>query len=235
MINIRDKYIWIEEQGSEPRKLLPELEVDEKTALEVCQFLGLLHPLFSDAQNVLELDEVYKPFLNFDFTSSPNVVLFPGSFSPWHRGHEACVLGQNKGAVVVIPDFNPWKKVRDNSTWKELQSLWRFALEASEVSLFVGFLAKKEGNPTVSWLPKLGIKEKWLLMGDDSFLSLHKWKDSQLLLHSLAGLLVCPRMGRKDELKKQADFLRGSCSIKIEFLEPHPFQNLSSTDLRKLD
>lgn len=179
-----------------------------------------------------DLDESYDPFTRNSLNSVEEIVLFPGSFSPWHSGHEACLKGHSKAHSVIIPDYNPWKEMRENSVWSELKSLWTLALENKNVSIFSGFLAKRKKNSTVSWLPSLQIKKKWLLMGDDSFLSFNQWKDVDILIDSLTGILVCPRLGNQVDLKAQRDFIQSKSDIEIEFLPPHDFQELSSTQIR---
>ncbi len=230
-ILVEEGFLWLEESGGPLLKITPTIELNDSRAREVCSFLGELHPVF--AEEVLELDELYKPFCPALSEFSKGVILFPGSFSPWHKGHEACALAQRQTPVVIIPDFNPWKKLREDSIWSELKSLWNFSRGNSGVSVFPGFLAMNEKNPTVSWLPKLSIDEKWLLMGDDSFLSLDKWKDSQLLITSLKGVLVCPRLGDQDALNRQAVQLKEHSELEVRFLPPHDFQQLSSTKIRQ--
>lgn len=229
-IFVKEKFIWLKVNGEEDQKLTPELYLAEEQAQKVCSFLGGLHPLFGDQDH--ELDELYSPFYGQGNNFSEEAVLFPGSFSPWHEGHEACISGQEQGPVVIIPDFNPWKEVRQDSTWNELRTLWLFAGKRKRVSLFSGFLGKGEKNPTASWLPDLVVKKKWLLMGDDSFLSLNQWKDVDVLVDSLEGILVCPRQGLEAALSQQAKQLSTGRTIDIRFLPPHPFQDISSTQLR---
>jgi nicotinate-nucleotide adenylyltransferase len=205
-------------------------DLTDELACEVCSFLGGLHFLFGSSS--YDLDESYAPFSRDYSNSSDEVVLFPGSFSPWHSGHEACLKGHSKAHSVIIPDYNPWKEVRENSIWSELKSLWVLALENKDVSIFSGFLAKKLKNPTVSWLPSVKVSKKWLLMGDDSFLSFNQWKDVDILIASLTGILVCPRLGNQADLQSQRDFIQSKSDIEIEFLAPHDFQELSSTQIR---
>ena len=164
-----------------------------------------------------------------------DLILFPGSFSPWHKGHAACVLGCEQKPVLIIPDFNPWKGERSTDSWEDFVAIYRFILEAPRkgVYLYPGFLIKSESNPTVDWLPNLPLKSKRLLMGDDSFLSLHKWKEAPKLISSLEELYICPRKGEEGELEDQSKRLKEEYSIKINFLPSHDYQELSSTSLRK--
>ncbi len=163
-----------------------------------------------------------------------NLVLFPGTFSPWHQGHEACVLGLGDRPVLIMPDFNPWKEEREADLWQDLLRVIRFVQKHPEkpISVYPGFMILEHANPTVNWLPGLSLKKKELLMGDDTFLSIHRWRDAKKLLNTVDVIHVCPRKGRKKELKKQADFLFESFGVVIEFLPEHSFQEVSSTAIR---
>lgn len=179
---------------------------------------------------------------------SEKVVFFPGSFSPWHKGHLACISHlpkalekkKEQGAIqniVVLPDFNPWKEVREEGLWPEVQEIWRGLKEVSSeredlrISLYLGFLCEKTTNPTVEWLPQAIGSQRWLLMGEDTFLNLHKWKEARKVINSLEGLYVCPRAADEASVLSQKKELQASYKkeLTIEFLSPHPYQNYSST------
>ena len=169
----------------------------------------------------------------FDFHSK-DTVLFPGTFSPWHKGHEACVLGVRNKSVLILPDFNPWKEGRAADLWADLVAIIKFALSHPEkdIKIYPGFMNLLHPNPTVNWLPGLALDHKHLVMGDDTFLSIHRWQDANKLLGALDELSICPRMGREEELQKQASYLKVNYNIVINFLPPHDYQELSSTSLR---
>ena len=196
--------------------------------------LSSLCHLFNETQSDRDIPKhlnIFNPPKNI----CDELILFPGSFSPWHKGHAACVLGCEQKPVLIIPDFNPWKGERSTDSWEDFVAIYRFILEAPRkgIYLYPGFLIKSESNPTVEWLPKLPLPSKRLLMGDDSFLSLHKWKEAQKLISSLEELYICPRKGEEDELEEQSNNLKEEFQIKINFLPSHDYQELSSTSLRK--
>ena len=61
-----------------------------------------------------------------------------------------------------------------------------------------------EGNPTVGWLPKVSCMEKELLVGEDTFLNLSRWKEIKSLTGNLKTIYVTPRSvkpKRKNQLK----------------------------------
>ena len=198
--------------------------------LELSRISSLFHQGLQQEKIPEHLDIFSPPEEIWD-----DLILFPGSFSPWHKGHAACVLGCEDRPVLIIPDFNPWKGERSTDSWEDFVAIYRFILEAPRkgIYLYPGFLIKSESNPTVDWLPKLPLKSKRLLMGDDSFLSLHKWKEAAKLISSLEELYICPRKGEEGELEEQSKYLRKEYPIKINFLPSHDYQELSSTSLRK--
>lgn len=163
------------------------------------------------------------------------LILFPGSFSPWHLGHQACVGGCGPYPVLIIPDRSPWKEERETSLWEDFKEIYHFVSRSEKANLYLypGFLIYETSNPTVDWLLRLPLKTKRLLVGDDTFLSLQKWKEAPKLLSALDEIYVCPRQGEMDELSRQFDFLNHHYQLKIFFLEAHDYQHLSSTELRK--
>lgn len=162
------------------------------------------------------------------------LILFPGTFSPWHLGHQACVEGCAPYPVFILPDDNPWKDERKTAAWDDFKAIYHYILNSKKEGtyLYPGFLTREESNPTVTWLPQLPLKTKRLLMGDDTFLSIHKWKEAPKLLSALDEIYVCPRQGNMDELTKQFDFLNQNYHLKITFLDAHDYENLSSTEIR---
>ncbi len=174
------------------------------------------------------------------------IIFYPGSFSPWHEGHGACV--RNAPAhlpLIVMPDHNPWKDIRKNNLWSEVRGIWHDLNNIKEknprreLSLYLGFLSLKKRNPTVSWMryfcENWPNKKVWLLMGEDTFLSLHEWYRAEELLSLLHGLYVCPRGESKIEVQKQMENLQEMAQkpLLIEELASHAFEHISSTFLRK--
>ncbi|MBK22694.1 MAG: hypothetical protein CME70_01705 [Halobacteriovorax sp.] len=158
------------------------------------------------------------------------VVFYPGTFNPWHLGHRACLDLCPGKPIIIVPDFNPWKEGEKRQRPWELVKDLLFRLENTNYSIFPGFLGKETGNPTIDWFPKVNIRNKSLLIGDDSFLSLHKWKDSAELVKHISTLYVAPRGARGDLLEEQIKKFPG---LNIVFLEHHDFEGVSSTGLRK--
>lgn len=162
-------------------------------------------------------------------------VFYGGSFNPWHEGHRACLDLCPEMPLIVVPDYNPWKdlKAREAGPWDLIIDLYD-ELKESPYSIYPGFLTSEEVTPTVDWLPKVDLKEKYFLMGEDNFLKLHLWKDYHLLLESLTGLFVCPRAANQDEIKKQRmEITARFPQLEISFLANHDYEHYSSTYLRE--
>lgn len=190
--------------------------------------------------------------LGFPFgpVQGERVIFYPGSFSPWHKGHIACLRGiprpkgGEKWSVVIAPDFNPWKK-----NWKEVNtldlrdkilSIWlsleRLSIDREDLKfhLYLGFLVEPQENPTALWMRKTLIKERWLLLGEDTFLQILQWTLAEDLINNLKGLFVVPRMAKSDNVNKQiAEISKISDRIDIQILEHHKYEHFSSTFLRK--
>lgn len=200
-------------------------------ALELCRFIGDKIDLKNISGKKVDLP---APFALNEIILD-KLIFFPGSFSPWHLGHSECIKKCPTGPIVIVPDRNPWKDIREMNPWDEICQI-RIEIEKCERDdLFIDprFLAKMEANPTSSWLPEVNVKKKWLLMGDDLFLGLHRWQDVQAILSCLTGIYVCPRQGNKKELEIQKKMiLENSNNLEIVFLESHEYEHLSSTKLR---
>jgi nicotinic acid mononucleotide adenylyltransferase len=162
-------------------------------------------------------------------------VFYGGSFNPWHEGHQACLDLCPAGPLIVVPDYNPWKdlKARKEGPWDLIVDLHE-RLKDTEYSIYPGFLIKEEVTPTVDWLPKVKLSEKYFLMGEDNFLKLHLWKDFHLLLECLDGIYVCPRAADPLEINDQIDKINKEFpQLKLFFQAHHDYEHFSSTFLRK--
>ncbi len=191
----------------------------------LCRWLGEQYPLF-EATPSLRLPQRYCKSV-----WKEQLVIFGGSFSPWHKGHAACLDLCPIGPILVAPDRNPQKILKFNP----FEHFQRLALELAKTphSIYPGFLGLDEGNPTSQWIAKVCVPKLYLLMGDDNFLQFHNWQNYRHILQHLRGLLVCPRLGAKSELKAQARHLRKiKRELEIEFLSHHHWEDLSSREIR---
>lgn len=192
-----------------------------------------------------ELGFPFKP------VSKDMVIFYPGSFSPWHKGHRECLkLLSNTisseedklhSSIVVVPDYNPWKNVRDTDLKEEVLSVWNSLEELQKdfnlnFHLYLGFLFVKKKNPTWDWMRKLKQKRKWILMGEDSFLALDQWFEAEKLLKILEGIFVVPREAPPAKVSEQLEKVKGLAGdLKVVFLDHHKYEKFSSTYLREND
>ncbi len=161
------------------------------------------------------------------------VIIFGGSFTPWHEGHEACLSLCPDGPILVLPDKNPWKEVsRQGCPFEQFQQL-AIKLEDTPHSLYPGFMILSEGNPTCHWIGKVNIPQKYLLVGDDTFLGFHQWRKPEEVLKAIQGFYVCPRQEPSKELECQRErLLQIKQGLEIVFLSHHDWEWVSSSSLR---
>ena len=168
----------------------------------------------------------------FTQPNTKSVCFYPGSFNPWHDGHQACVDLTPVESLVIVPDTNPWKLTNRSVTLKTILEIMKNVPQ--KTSVYPGFIHLEVGNPTVNWLPKTQWAKRSLCIGADSFVNLEKWKEVNTLLNSLESLFVVPRNISDEVMKSTAQKVQGLCpALKIEILAHHQFENVSSTDLRK--
>jgi nicotinate-nucleotide adenylyltransferase len=184
-----------------------------------------------DSDGMHSQAELPKLFLKHPLTDS--VTFFGGSFNPFHLGHRSCLELCPEKNILIVPDRNPLKPLsEEENVFDEFVALAEL-LKETNYSLYPGFLAKKETNPTSAWLPKVKMTEKNFLMGDDSFMSLLKWKNPAVIISALTKLYVVPRnFSKADYLKQEIEILKFNPRLEVHYLADHPYKNLSSTALR---
>lgn len=209
-------------------------DIDGVRAFIVCDFFSKLSGLFQDGltqEIVAALPRYLRPFQG-------NFIIYAGSFRPWHVGHRECVEQAiaNGFQVLICPDRNPWKEVsaKTENPLSQLVSIIDRVSDLEHVSVFSGFLALDQSNPTVNWLAKVEKQNRSLLMGDDSFLSIHKWKQAEELLKELHQIVVVPRLATDEQRNRQIEKLKAvNPVLEVQVLKKHPFEHISSTAIRK--
>jgi nicotinate-nucleotide adenylyltransferase len=198
---------------------------------EKCRELGNCFEFMPDSDGKHFQSELPKLFLKHEIKDS--VTFFGGTFNPFHEGHRACLDLCPEKNILIIPDRNPYKKTPiQEGAYDEVLALAKI-LEKTPYSIYPGFLAKKEGNPTAHWLPRVKIAEKNFLMGDDSFMNLLLWNEPATLLRALTKLYVVPRDYDRSLYADQSEKLKAlNPKLQIIILPDHPHKTLSSTKLR---
>jgi nicotinate-nucleotide adenylyltransferase len=160
------------------------------------------------------------------------VTFFGGSFNPWHEGHQACLdaFPKNK-KLIIVPDYNPEKDIFDHSKNYYDELLKRTMKPASEV--YEGFIKEKKKNPTYYWIKEIKDIKINLLMGADSFLNIKNWIEGKKLLNLLSTIYVVPRLVEDTKLKDEEKILHSiNPNLEIIFLNHHPYEHISSTQIR---
>lgn len=184
------------------------------------------------------------------FESASELTFFGGSFNPLHHGHISCIelflkyrdKCAKKNRLVVIPDSNPWKRLRESDEpkdyWHEFIKIQK-TLKPYHLSIYPGFFGLESENYTIDWLKVFFENEKNknlkinLLMGDDCFLALEKWKEFEKLLQLISKIFVVERISNSNEIEKYSLKMRTiNQRLQIINLGQHQFQNLSSTIIR---
>lgn len=164
-----------------------------------------------------------------------SVTFFGGTFNPFHQGHRACLDLCPEKNILIVPDRNPFKvaQINEEETYQQFMAMAEM-LKDTPYSLYPGFLASTDHNPTSSWLPHVKVAEKNFLMGDDSYMGLMSWIKPEEIIASLSKLYVVPRSYSMNDYELQEHAIKKwNPALDIIYLAEHPYKKLSSTDLRK--
>ncbi len=223
-----DKYRWV------PLKKLISIKTCDAASL--CLALGVFYKCMPSGREGFS-DIPLPRFLvknNFQhFTDE--IAFYGGTFDPWHKGHTACLKLCPHEHVIVIPDYNPFKKKATTfeNPWSRVRDL-AFKFARTSAAIYPAFAGYERPNPTISWFPKTKVAKKDLLLGDDNFMILLKWKRAKELIRHIRKIFVVPRNHKKDEIEKNfKSLLEINPLLEMELLPDHPYKNISSTALRK--
>lgn len=140
------------------------------------------------------------------------LVLFGGSFDPVHIGHILVArdvkerLGAKK--VIFVPAYHAPLKEGHRASPEDRLEMLRLALKGEEGFEIEDYEVKKGGisytvETLIHLVPKLG-ERPYLLLGADSVLKFHLWREPERILE-LADLVIVDRMGEADRVR---DYLR---------------------------
>lgn len=163
--------------------------------------------------------------------------IFGGSFDPPHRGHlevAKSALGQaNLDKIIFIPaKQNPHKEAIPHAS-DNLRVKMLYSLIGSDEKFIINEIELNRPSPSYSVDTIRKIRSDnpnnllFLIIGSDTLSQLDKWKDSQEIINTVAGVIVYPREGFSAACP---NFLESSKLIVLsgDFLEE------SSTMLRAL-
>jgi nicotinate-nucleotide adenylyltransferase len=212
--------------------LLPDLEPVYAQAL--VDLVGARYPVSPDYEKLLQT----CPDLIFTHEAS-EWVFYGGSFNPWHNGHQACLdLLPEEKLCLVLPDRNPLKALHEINLVSTVLQISTNAKFKKYQFLVPSFILQPERNPTVEWIEKLSkthpVLKLSLLMGFDSFAGLKSWRRPQDLLRHLHTIYVASRLENSIKRQEALNEAKLLCpDIQVVFLGKHPYEDLSSTEIRK--
>lgn len=169
--------------------------------------------------------------------SSAKLLYYGGSFNPWHEGHSTCVrLGSQIAPVIVMPDNNPQKGELTHRTLPDVIAQTISEIGAN-IYLYPDFYYSDHKTPTAYWLNEvktcLPEKHHCLLLGHDSFVGLDSWIEYQSIINELYAIYVVSRLDDQHlrDLKKEK-YLQINPKLEVVYLGNHPYEHLSSSQLR---
>lgn len=167
-------------------------------------------------------------------------VIFGGSFDPVHIGHIILARDakEHLGAeeVIFIPTAQAPLKGKHRASAEDRLTMLKLALDREEGYSIEDFEIKRGGiSYTVFTLEYLREKyrgeELLLLLGSDSFLRFHLWKEPNRIL-DLVKIVVVDREGKLPEVKEYIEEKFSEYKDRVLFL-PSRRIDISSTEIRK--
>lgn len=174
---------------------------------------------------------------NNHLQDSDEIIFYGGSFHPWHEGHSECIrLLKKDTPLIVILDHNPHKELDTEKDIDILKIRKTISLLRENTFLYEEFFHLNQKNPTATWINELKkqVNSKLsLLMGFDSFQGLESWTSANSLIKSLSALYIASRLeNEKTQVETTKKIHKINPKLEINFLGHHPFEKLSSTELR---
>lgn len=165
---------------------------------------------------------------------------FGGTFDPPHNGHlsalSAFTADCSLDRVLVMPTGTPPHKAAGKASDTDRLEMARLAFESVKNAEICDYEVRKGGKSysveTLEWLKtQFPNDEIVLYTGSDMLLSFHKWYKVERILQ-LCEVASFSRTGSdRNELEKQALFLRETYGAKVTVHDFSP-QIVSSTDVR---
>ncbi|RUM31581.1 MAG: nicotinate (nicotinamide) nucleotide adenylyltransferase [Aquifex sp.] len=169
-------------------------------------------------------------------------IIFGGSFDPVHIGH--IILARDvfehfkAKEVVFVPTYQAPLKEKHRASAEDRLNMLRLALEKEPHFTVEDYEIRRKGiSYTVYTLRYLKEKYKgdelFLLLGSDSFLKFHMWKNPNEIL-KLAKIIVVERQGMLEEVKRYTrEYFPQLKEGKNIFFFKSRRIDISSTEIRK--
>ena len=167
-------------------------------------------------------------------------IIFGGSFDPVHIGH--IILARdirerlNAQEVIFVPTAQAPLKGKHRASASDRLNMLKLALEKEKYFTIEDYEIKRGGISytvyTVEYLKqKYKDEELFLLLGSDSFLRFHMWKDPYKILE-MVKLIVVDREGKLNEAKEYIEKRFKSFKERILLFSIRRI-DISSTEIRK--
>ena len=169
-----------------------------------------------------------------------NTAMFGGSFDPVHNGHvqlaQAFIKELSLDKVFIVPAFiSPFKQGGAAVLPHHRAEMCRLAFRDIQQAEISDIEIKREGSSytyqTLQTLTdKLDTDKIFLITGADSFMSIHKWKEPEIIFRHA---VICGLPRNDDDisaLEKQSEYLHGlGAETRILNIS---VMTVSSTDIR---
>ena len=211
--------------------LLPDLEAEYATAL--VDIVGARYPVSPQYETLKSLCSE-MPFKS----GTDEIVVFAGTFNPWHSGHQACLtLLPDDKICLVAPDRNPYKELRTLDAVTTVLEVSTHGTFKKNHFLVPTFLLEHKKNPTIDWVLRfqenLPDQKLSLLMGFDSFSTLKTWTRADELLPLIDTIYVASRLEDDEDRILALDEAHAlGPNLNVVFLGKHDYENVSSTEIR---
>ncbi len=167
-------------------------------------------------------------------------IVFGGSFDPVHIGHIILArdvkekLGADK--VIFVPTFQAPLKEKHRAPAEDRLKMLELALEKEKDFVIEDYEIRRGGiSYTVFTLEYLMKKYKgeelYLLLGSDSFLRFHLWKEPEKILR-MVKIVIVDREGKLEEVKEYINIKFGEYADRITLFSTRRI-DISSTEIRK--
>ena len=168
-------------------------------------------------------------------------IIFGGSFDPVHIGHiilarDVCEYF-NAEEVIFVPTYQAPLKNKHSASPQDRLNMLRLALEKEEKFTVEDYEIRKGGISytvyTLRYLKEKYKEELYLLLGSDSFLKFHLWKEPHEIL-KLSKIIVVEREGKLEKVREYVkEYFPNLKENRDIFLLNIRRIDISSTEIRK--